>query len=140
MRFTSLRDYVLIVLVLLISTVNYGCDKDSSSSTSSTSAGKLVFAATTTPSGAVSSTMAPAARVVRASPPIAGVDFDLGDLNTTDTYLFVLKNTGTSDVTNVVLVSDNPNVTVTPSRIGVLQPDGQGGVVPVIKVSIQSET
>lgn len=140
MRSLSFRDYVLIVLVLLISMINYGCKKDHDSSTPSTHAGKLVFAATTTPAAApsVSSRMVGAAAPrVMAAAPIAGVDFDLGELKTTDTYLFVLKNTGTEDVTNVVLSSDNPDVTVTPSRIGVLQPDGQGGVVPVIKVSVQ---
>lgn len=80
-----------------------------------------------------------AARVAAASALASpsSVDFEEGDLKTTRTYLFILKNTGTVAATNVVLSSTNSAVHVSPSTIGILQPEGAGGVQPVIQVTVE---
>ncbi len=76
-------------------------------------------------------------RTAAVGPKAAGADFEEGDLQTTHTYLFVLKNTGASAATDVVLSSSNPAVHVSPSTIGILQPEGAGGVSPVIQVTVE---
>lgn len=125
-----MRNIFAILTLVALTLLVMGCKHGSSHASSTPSSGKLEFVATQT-------TVRTAKAAHAARDAIPGVDFDLGDLPSTDTYLFVLKNTGQSEVQNVVLAADNPAVVITPSRIAVLQPEGAGGVVPVIKVTIQ---
>lgn len=65
------------------------------------------------------------------------VDFNLGDIGATTTYLFMLRNTGNVPATNVVITADNPAVKVSPGVISVLQPEGVAGLLPIIRVTVQ---
>lgn len=67
----------------------------------------------------------------------AAADFELGDVRNTVTYLFMLRNTGSTAVTNIMLTSTNPSVEVVPNTIGVLSPDGSGGLAPIIQVTVK---
>ncbi len=68
---------------------------------------------------------------------VGSADFEEGNLLSTRTYLFILKNTGTTAAHDITLASDNPAVHMTPSTIGILQPEGSGGVEQVIQVSVE---
>lgn len=72
-----------------------------------------------------------------AVPRAVGADFVVGDIKSTTTYLFLLKNSGGSSVSNITLSSTNPAVEVVPSTIGVLEPDSVGGLSPIIQVTIK---
>jgi hypothetical protein len=65
------------------------------------------------------------------------VDFNMGSLNKTSTYLFELVNTGSTDMTNISLETNNAAVTISPSIISVLSPSNSGSVVPIIQVTVQ---
>jgi hypothetical protein len=80
--------------------------------------------------------MAAAPGLLSASDEVS-VDYEMGDLKKTSTYLFILKNNGNSDASNIQLSCDNPNVTMIPSSIGILSPVSAGGVQPVIQVTVQ---
>ncbi len=67
----------------------------------------------------------------------SSADFEEGSLKSTRTYLFVLKNTGTTAAHDIVLTSDSPSVHLSPATIGILQPEGSGGVAPVIQVTVE---
>jgi hypothetical protein len=63
--------------------------------------------------------------------------FDFGDIKSTETYLFQLKNTGTVNVNNVSVSSDNSSVVVvSPGSIAVLPTEGVGGITPLISVQV----
>jgi len=64
-------------------------------------------------------------------------DYELGNLDKTSSYLFLLMNTGNAAATNVVLTCDNPAVTLVPGVIRILSPTSSGGVQPVVQVIIQ---
>lgn len=70
------------------------------------------------------------------STPVAGSDFDMGDLKKTSTFLFELRNSGNTGATNVFLATDNPAVTVQPASIGIISPSGSGGLIPIIQVTV----
>lgn len=63
--------------------------------------------------------------------------YQLGNIDSTTTYLFMLRNTGSLPLVNIQLAADNPDVVITPSSIGILSPDGSGGMSPIIQVSIK---
>lgn len=62
--------------------------------------------------------------------------FDVGDVKTTTTYLFMLRNTGSIPISNIHLVTDNPSIEVSPAAIQILSPDGTGGLSPIIQVTV----
>lgn len=62
--------------------------------------------------------------------------FDVGDVKTTTTYLFMLRNTGSIPISNIRLVTDNPSIEVNPAAIQILSPDGTGGLSPIIQVTV----
>lgn len=64
-------------------------------------------------------------------------DFELGNVRNTTTYLFMLRNTGTVPVTDIQLTATNPSVEVVPNTIGILSPDGSGGLAPIIQVTVK---
>lgn len=63
--------------------------------------------------------------------------YQLGNIDSTTTYLFMLRNTGSLPLVNIQLASDNPDVVITPNSIGILSPDGSGGMSPIIQVSVK---
>ncbi len=93
---------------------------------------------------------APAGQTLRTSVAVANpADFEEGNLPATTTYLFELRNTGGTAITNVVLkaTNSNPNgpdyslipnppVIVTPVNIGVLQPVGVASFAQIIQVTV----
>ena len=66
----------------------------------------------------------------------APADFELGDIESTSTFLFILRNVGTADLQNVQITCTDPAVVCTPAQIGVLSPEGSGGLTPVIQVKV----
>jgi len=66
----------------------------------------------------------------------SATDFNFGDIPSTQTYLFELRNTGLVAVHDINIASDNPAVRVTPSTIGVLPTEGTGSVIPIISVQV----
>lgn len=128
-----MRNFILILLSLTL----IGCKSDGSSSNKPNSAppappteepatGGISFAPM--PGGPVT-----ALRVARA----AVSDFQLGDIKATTTYLFMLRNTGITPVTNIQLATTNSSVEIVPNTIGILSPDGQGGLAPIIQVTVK---
>ena len=92
--------------------------------------GELSFSAITT-------TSAPSPKMKAAKRDTGSTVFDFGNMPSTQTYLFELKNTGSLDVDNVSISTDNPSVAIcTPSNIGVLPTQGTGGVVPLLEVQV----
>ena len=92
--------------------------------------GELSFSAITT-------TSAPSPKMKAAKQDTGSTVFDFGNMPSTQTYLFELKNTGSLDVDNVSISTDNPSVAIcTPSNIGVLPTQGTGGVVPLLEVQV----
>jgi hypothetical protein len=67
----------------------------------------------------------------------ATVAYNVGFIDSTTTYLFMLKNTGNLPATNIQLTSDNPAVRISPGTIGVLEPEGVSSLAPIIKVTVQ---
>ncbi len=82
------------------------------------------------------STQVTRAMAVLASAEVVAADFEMGDLNKTSTYLFELRNIGTTNLTNIALTSDNPAVTIVPSSIGIISSSGSGGIIPIIQVTV----
>jgi hypothetical protein len=120
--------YILFIIAMLC----VGCG--GSNSANSTSGAKLVFSK----AGDGERAILMASRAVAATASeIAWVDFNLGDIGATTTYLFMLRNTGSEPATNVVLTSDNPAVKVSPGIIAVLEPEGVAGLLPIIRVTVQ---
>ncbi len=71
----------------------------------------------------------------------AQAGFDLGDLNASMQYSFILVNGGDQPVFDVHLVTDNPAFTISPGAISVLEGntrmDGSGsGFIPLISLGI----
>jgi hypothetical protein len=75
------------------------------------------------------------ARSVSKSATVA--DFEIGNIDKTSTYMFLLQNSGNVSATDIQLSSDNPAVTIVPSQIGILSPTFQGGIQPIIQVTVQ---
>lgn len=124
------------ILVLAILLVGCGSEGGNAPQTVSTPGSSLSFS---TNDAVVVNAASPvrSAMVAMSAPstPVIGSDFEMGDLNKTSTYLFELRNTGTQ-ATNVILVSDNPAVTIVPSSIGIISNSGSGGMIPIIQVTV----
>lgn len=64
-------------------------------------------------------------------------DFDLDTVATTTSFYFIPANSGTSAITGMKLVFDNPKFVVSPDTITTLSaPDKNTGVTPLIKVTV----
>lgn len=74
---------------------------------------------------------------VASTPGTTASSFNFGNLPSSATYLFELKNTGTLPVNNVTITSDAPEIVVlTPSQIAVLPTEGTGSVVPLLQAQV----
>jgi hypothetical protein len=65
-----------------------------------------------------------------------GLTFTLDTARTSFQQYFILQNTGDVPVTDIVLTTNNPNFTFSPSRIAVLHPSADAAVIQVIKLNI----
>ncbi|TAG59974.1 MAG: hypothetical protein EAZ27_00035 [Cytophagales bacterium] len=54
------------------------------------------------------------------------IDFDLGDVRASKSYLFILNNGGDYDISSVQFHTDNPNFILSPKSISVLKAKGMG--------------
>lgn len=124
-RFTNI---LTLLVMALLCVVPVGCKKSSSDdSHDTTKVGRLSLASH-------GDSVSEKARAV------ASATFDVGDISHTTTYLFLLRNTGSAPVTDIELSSENSAVTVTPSVIRHLSPEGGDGMSPVIQVTIRHGT
>lgn len=102
-------------------------------------AGAMSFTAINSPStqASVQSPQASVQQVKAQADTVTG-SFDFGNIPSTQNYLFEIRNTGSADIQNIQITSDNPGVAmVTPSLIGVLPTEGNGGgVIPLISVQV----
>ena len=67
---------------------------------------------------------------------IPGTEFDYGNIASTSTYFFELKNVGGLDINNVTITTDNAATVVSPNKLGLLPTEGSGSVVPLIAVQV----
>lgn len=71
---------------------------------------------------------------------VGETSFDLGSIKASRDFYFLLSNTGSSEIEDVVLTSSNDAFQVTPSEISVIKPASEVaqeiGVTPVMTVSV----
>ena len=86
---------------------------------------------TTTVPGSTTTTIAPT--IFNNS----SVSFDLGTLTGSQSFLFILQNTGTAAINNIVITrtAGNSLFSITPDNIVALQPDGSSDFIPVINIT-----
>jgi hypothetical protein len=126
------------LLIGIIAIVTLACGGDTKTSPDPTVPGKggISFSPMTSASSKQSTTQADMVQAVTAEATTPAV-FNFGDIRSTQTYLFQLKNTGAVNVNNVLVTSDNPEVTiVTPGAIAVIPTEGAGGMTPLISVQV----
>lgn len=61
--------------------------------------------------------------------------FGLGDLKASRDFYFVIRNTGGRDIRDVVVSSDNPAFTVSPSLFDILPPDSVAGITALLRIT-----
>jgi hypothetical protein len=66
----------------------------------------------------------------------ATVAYNVGAIDSTTTYFFMLRNTGGLPAFGVTITADDPAVVISPSTIGMLEPDGLSALTPIIKVTV----
>lgn len=128
--------YILLVLVAL--TLTTGCkEKDKASApTADTSRPRIALAFA--PADEVSSlTRGVIPKESRQSRAVAHSVYQLGNIDTTTTFLFMLRNTGSLPIANIALATSNPDVVISPNSIGILSPDGSGDMSPIIQVTVK---
>jgi hypothetical protein len=128
--------FILLGLVLLVSCGGSG----SNSSTSTTSKGGISFAVVGSKKSTTSNATTPFAKSksLATTTSDSGTSFNFGDIKSTEIYLFQITNTGTAEVDNITLSTDNPTAAVcTPSSIAVLPIAGSGnGITPLVEVQV----
>jgi len=72
-----------------------------------------------------------------ASPSSPTSQINLDTITGTVTEYFMIQNTGSQNITNVSLQSDNPNFSFQPSQISVLAPASQLGVQQIVALTIR---
>jgi len=128
--------FILLGLVLLVSCGGSG----SNSSTSTTSKGGISFAVVGSKKSTTSNATTPFAKSksLATTTSDSGTSFNFGDIKSTEIYLFQITNTGTAEVDNITLSTDNPTAAVcTPASIAVLPIAGSGnGLTPLVEVQV----
>lgn len=76
---------------------------------------------------------------VREASPVASrsITVDVGDIQTSQSLYFILRNVGDAPINGVTLTSNHANVSVTPSSIPVLQTDATSSLYTLIRVDIE---
>jgi len=67
--------------------------------------------------------------------PEGPITFDLGELNGSRDYYFILRNPGATAVTNVTIESSDPAFPVSPAAISVVESEATASLVPVIRAT-----
>lgn len=129
-----MRSILFLSLITLILTACGGSCDSSSNPTPEPGAANLVFTQTGDGDRATIRTARAAAANSESAAP---ADFELGNIDATTTYLFMLRNTGSVAATSITITTDNPAVKVSPGVIGLLQPEDVGGLQPIIRVTVQ---
>ena len=62
--------------------------------------------------------------------------FNLGDLNASRDFYFLVSNGGGATVEDITISSDNPSFVVSPTTIDRLEPNAEIGVLPIVQVAI----
>lgn len=65
----------------------------------------------------------------------AQAHFDLGQIKGSSSFYFLLYNVGRRPITNVTLSTNDANFAVSPERIDTLIPEGNVGMLPIVKIS-----
>ena len=120
--------FILLDLVLLVS-CGGNTSNSSTASTNPTTKGGLSFSVICSKKSTTNNTTTPfiASKALREITTTAGTSFNFRDIKSTEIYLFQLNNTGTAEIDNITLSTDDPNVTVcTPANIAVLLIAGHG--------------
>ncbi len=63
------------------------------------------------------------------------VDYDLGEIQNTTTFFFLLTNTGHRNITDISLLSSNPKIKITPALIDTLPPADRSEFTPLIQIT-----
>jgi hypothetical protein len=64
------------------------------------------------------------------------IELSAGDVKASDTFYFILKNSGTAPIDNIVLESSDSHFVVTPGTIPVLDTSETATIQPIIRVAI----
>ncbi|HAE37684.1 MAG TPA: hypothetical protein DCG57_03475 [Candidatus Riflebacteria bacterium] len=121
----KVRDFLTISAFLLIVAIFTGCGGDSGSifgPTTELKPGEFQVSLASSIKGNLKSTSA---------------DFDLGTLKATQSYYFLLNNSGDMPITDVSLAAENASIEVYPQKIDQISNSTDVAAVPIISIKIR---
>jgi hypothetical protein len=120
-------------IIVCALSIMFGCTKPTTSPNVETeSQGKFALAQIQVPSVSSESEIAIFQSVQNTSS--QNTNFNLGEIRNTTDFYFTLSNVGNNSITDITLISANPNFIITPAKIDTLHPSSALRLLQVIKV------